>query len=77
MYLQESKKPKWKEKEERYKAQSFDASLAELGTNAAFLNALEIDSELKSPAQSEIEDEIKNELKTEVKSKAKACAVDE
>jgi len=39
MNLQEKKKPKWLIKEELNKTQSFDSSLAELGTNGEFLNA--------------------------------------
>lgn len=47
MDLQERKISKWKEKEELYKEQSFDSSLAELGVNGAFLNAKEIIKEKK------------------------------
>lgn len=51
MYLKERKLPKWKEKEELFKTQNFDASLAELGKNGAFINSKEIDEKLKSPTQ--------------------------
>lgn len=47
MDLQERKISKWKEKEELFKEQSFDSSLAELGVNGAFLNAKEIIKEKK------------------------------
>lgn len=49
MNLQETKKPKWKEKKEKFKNHSFDDALAKLGINGAFLNAKAIEKPLKSP----------------------------
>ncbi|WP_159038395.1 hypothetical protein [Brumimicrobium mesophilum] len=46
MYLKENKIPKWKVKEELIKTQSFDSSLAELGTNGEFLNAKKVSKKL-------------------------------
>ncbi|HLV41901.1 MAG TPA: hypothetical protein VKY37_06465 [Brumimicrobium sp.] len=51
MMLRERKIPKWKEKEERFKNQSFDDSLERLGTNGAFINATQISETLLSPTQ--------------------------
>lgn len=42
MNLQETKKPKWKVRDELNKSQSFDSSLAELGINGEFLKAKKI-----------------------------------
>lgn len=49
--LTERKIPKWKEKEERFKNQSFDASLEALGANGAFLNAKKIEKTIASPTE--------------------------
>ena len=51
MMFTERKIPKWKEKEEKFKNQSFDDSLVELGANGAFLNAKKIDKKLASPTK--------------------------
>lgn len=55
MNLQETKKPKWKIKEELNKAQSFDSSLAELGTNGEFLKAQKVSKTVKKATSSKNE----------------------
>lgn len=51
MELTERKIPKWKEKEDFFKNQSFDDCLETLGINGAFINAKKIEKALKSPTQ--------------------------
>jgi len=43
MELTERKIPKWKEKEDFFKNQSFDDCLETLGINGAFINAKKIE----------------------------------
>lgn len=51
MMLKESKIPKWKEKENKFKNQSFDDSLEALGANGAFINAKQVNQAIVSPTQ--------------------------
>lgn len=51
MMLKESKIPKWKEKENKFKSQSFDDSLEALGANGAFINAKQVNQAIVSPTQ--------------------------
>lgn len=51
MELTERKIPKWKEKEERFKNQSFDDSLETLGANGAFINAKKVVETIQSPTK--------------------------
>jgi hypothetical protein len=51
MNLTERKIPKWKEREELFKNQSFDDSLETLGANGAFINAKKIVQTIQSPTK--------------------------
>ena len=51
MMLTERKIPKWKEKEEKFKNQSFDDSLEALGANGAFINAKKVEKTIASPTK--------------------------
>lgn len=51
MELTERRIPKWKEREERVKNQSFDDSLLALGANGKFINAYKITQPIKSPTK--------------------------
>ncbi|PWH86923.1 hypothetical protein [Brumimicrobium oceani] len=63
MELQVRKIPKWKIKQELNKTQSFDSSLAELGTKSELLAAQTVSEELKNPSSKK--DEVKGSCTTE------------
>ena len=69
MDLQEVKIPKWKNKKELFKKQTFDAALTELGKNGSFINPMEVEQQLKSPTQS-------SETETEVETASKPCTAE-